>query len=223
MIRVPALPAVLSGQAHSRVHARTKQRGPARELKTVRLQRTLGPVGGEAGSRAGQPSDASSTGGFLRSTLSAATAASASVVGAGEGLLGKLVSLGAKGAKTGGAGAGGGECGVGLGLTQSTDGRFLASKMVPGGSAERCGEIRVGDELVSVNGASVEGLTLKQVVTLIKGLPSTKVVLGLRRGDFGFDVSLSRPSAVGGGGALGPAPPLPPPPSSPWSARGRRL
>jgi C-terminal processing protease CtpA/Prc len=49
--------------------------------------------------------------------------------------------------------------------------------VVAGGPADKCGRIRVGDELLAVNGSYVAGLPLHNVFKLVLGEDGTLVTL----------------------------------------------
>lgn len=75
--------------------------------------------------------------------------------------------------------------GVGLVLEENA-GRFFVNQLVPGSPAERSGAIRAGDEIHEIRTDSrsewseVKGLTLGQVVQLIRGPLGVPVGLRLR-------------------------------------------
>ena len=71
--------------------------------------------------------------------------------------------------------------GIGIQLTQKTDGSFVIENVPPGGPAATTGKIHPGDELVSVNGIKLAGRPMSFVAPLIVGAPNTVVKLSLLR------------------------------------------
>lgn len=97
--------------------------------------------------------------------------------------------------------------GVGVAL-QPQGGKFFVGGIAPGGPAAKAG-VRVGDEMVSVDGKSVGEFA--NALGKIRGKPGTEVVLGLRHGDTGkdYEVKLTRESLekfAPGQGNNGPPP-----------------
>ena len=78
--------------------------------------------------------------------------------------------------------------GIGASVTE-VDGQFIVLGPLPGSPAFEAG-LMPGDILVSVDGRSIEGLTLDETVTLIRGPKGTEVVLGVSR------AGISRPVEV---------------------------
>ena len=70
--------------------------------------------------------------------------------------------------------------GVGLGV-EDRDGTVVVTRVYPDSPAARA-QVRAGDAIVSVDGATTTGLTLKQVVEKIRGKEGTTVTVGFRRG-----------------------------------------
>ena len=91
------------------------------------------------------------------------------------------------------AAAGGGACqqtqqiegfpdsyaGVGLELTMA-DEKIRVVRPIKGGPSEAAG-IRVGDEVIAINGQSIEGLSLGDVVNRLRGRPDSQLTLALDR------------------------------------------
>ena len=71
--------------------------------------------------------------------------------------------------------------GIGIQLTQNTDGSFVIETVPPGGPAATTGKIHPGDELVSVDGIKLAGRPMSFVAPLIVGAPNTVVKLSLLR------------------------------------------
>ncbi len=80
--------------------------------------------------------------------------------------------------------------GTGMALSQE-EGRTVVREVFPGTPAERAG-LKPGDILVSVDGVPVFGLSLEEVVLLIRGTPGTRVVLELEREGLPFTRGLLR-------------------------------
>ena len=58
---------------------------------------------------------------------------------------------------------------------------FIIQSIVPGGAASATHEIIGGDQLVSVEGKPLEGLALKEVVNILKGLSAGIINVGIRK------------------------------------------
>ncbi len=71
--------------------------------------------------------------------------------------------------------------GVGAVLDQSS-GTTVIVRVIPGSPAERAG-VRAGDEIVAVDGTSVAGLTVDEIVAKVRGPEGTKVTLELKSTD----------------------------------------
>ncbi|MGW0119549.1 S41 family peptidase [Streptomyces sp. NPDC003327] len=73
--------------------------------------------------------------------------------------------------------------GVGLSAGRSGAGPVRVTRLRSDGPADRAG-LRVGDRLVSVDGRSTDGLSVSEVVSLLRGdgVPGSTVVLGVERG-----------------------------------------
>ena len=78
--------------------------------------------------------------------------------------------------------------GIGASVTE-VDGQFIVLGPLPGSPAFDAG-LMPGDILVSVDGRPIEGLTLDETVTLIRGPKGTEVVLGASR------AGISRPVEI---------------------------
>uniref|UniRef100_A0A6T8JUY2 PDZ domain-containing protein n=2 Tax=Hemiselmis andersenii TaxID=464988 RepID=A0A6T8JUY2_HEMAN len=99
------------------------------------------------------------------------------------------------------SGEGGGpvQAGVGIFFQQEGDGSVVVKTIVSGGSAEREGSVRVGDQILSVDEHKVVGEPLSVLRGLILGSQGSFVKLTFQRKDMGeahtFDVRLMRGSA----------------------------
>mmetsp|Transcript_40781 Transcript_40781/g.63667 ORF Transcript_40781/g.63667 Transcript_40781/m.63667 type:complete len:193 (-) Transcript_40781:1063-1641(-) len=82
-----------------------------------------------------------------------------------------------------------------------TGGGIYVSGVNPGGSVDKEGTIQVGDCLVGIDGMSVEGKTVSELVPHITGPVHSVVILDLQRGGQQYQVRLQR-----SGGANVPRP-----------------
>ncbi len=69
--------------------------------------------------------------------------------------------------------------------------QLVVMKTLPGSPATRSG-VLAGDVVVSIDGASVDGLTIDQAVAKIRGPRGTKVVLALQRGTESLSITIAR-------------------------------
>ncbi|MFD7444172.1 S41 family peptidase [Streptomyces sp. NPDC059909] len=89
--------------------------------------------------------------------------------------------------------------GVGLWARRGADGRVEVARVQRGGPAERAG-IRTGDEIRTIDGQSIDGRPVSQVVALLRGdaasgageAVGSSVVLGLQRGAHTWTETLRR-------------------------------
>ena len=109
--------------------------------------------------------------------------------------------------------------GVGLVLEARGRGPSFVAELAPGGSADRCGRVRVGDQLLRVDGQIVQGLTPADLSQIISGPEGTAVRLAFRRitsnffaeNEDNFEVTLIRavPQALPSARFVAPAGQLP--------------
>jgi carboxyl-terminal processing protease len=81
--------------------------------------------------------------------------------------------------------------GVGVWVRRGTDGTLRVASVQQGSPADRAG-VRVADELVTVDGRSVRGRSVVDVVAELRGAAGTVVAVGLQRGGRDFAVRLVR-------------------------------
>eukprot|EP01137_Pigoraptor_chileana_P003605 Opistho-2@43984 len=53
---------------------------------------------------------------------------------------------------------------------------IFVSRLLPGSRADNCGDVRVGDEILEVNGAKTSGCSLDTVTTMLKNVPGDLVL-----------------------------------------------
>lgn len=70
--------------------------------------------------------------------------------------------------------------GLGIEVTEDDQVGIRIDNATPDGPADRAG-IKAGDRIVSVDGEDTTGFHLQEVVKRMRGVPGTKVVLGIRR------------------------------------------
>ena len=72
---------------------------------------------------------------------------------------------------------------VGIGVTiREKDGKIMVVKVLPGSSAQEAGVVQ-GDELISVEGTSVAGMSTEDLRNLVVGPAGTTVTVGFRHAD----------------------------------------
>jgi hypothetical protein len=109
--------------------------------------------------------------------------------------------------------------GVGLVLEARGRGPSFVAELAPGGSADRSGRVRVGDQLESVDGQLVNGKTPSDLSQIISGPEGTYVTLAFRRvvstffteSEDSFEVTLVRAMPQSLSAARAPAPEAQPP------------
>jgi hypothetical protein len=86
--------------------------------------------------------------------------------------------------------------GIGAGLDQAADGIAFGA-VFPGGPAARAG-LAAGDRVVAIDGAGIAGLSVADVLQLLRGQPGTNVGLAVHRPSSGqdLDVVLERSTIV---------------------------
>ncbi len=73
--------------------------------------------------------------------------------------------------------------GIGIAL-HSTDGETLVvHSLTAGGPAQLCGVIHRGDQLLSVNGVNVQGMSQKELAKHLIGPIDSRIRIGFRRSD----------------------------------------
>ncbi len=80
--------------------------------------------------------------------------------------------------------------GIGVEIMQTLTGANI-SKIFENGPSEKAG-LKVGDTIISVDGESVEGLSLSEISSKVKGEENTKVKIGYRRGEETGEVEVTR-------------------------------
>lgn len=81
---------------------------------------------------------------------------------------------------------------VGIGVVvQKSDAGCIATEVMPSGGAFDAGVV-AGDEIISVNGESIAGCTLDDIVTKIQGIAGTTVTLGIVRNNAQFTLDIVR-------------------------------
>ena len=82
--------------------------------------------------------------------------------------------------------------GIGVTVSERTDGKGLDIKQVEAGSGAEAAGILPGDILNAVNGTSVAGMSLEDVKPMIRGEADTTVSLGILRGEEQLTVLVTR-------------------------------
>lgn len=77
--------------------------------------------------------------------------------------------------------SGEGSSGVGMAITRDRAGHFVVIDIAPKSSAE-ANHIAVGDRILSANGSPIDGLTMVEVVKILRGAPETTVELEIESG-----------------------------------------
>jgi carboxyl-terminal processing protease len=81
--------------------------------------------------------------------------------------------------------------GIGAYLDQKSSGFVRIVRPIPTSSAEKAG-LQAGDQIIAVNGSSVRGKEMNDVINLIKGPLGTKIRLGILRGSRTLAVTVTR-------------------------------
>ncbi|MCI5052503.1 MAG: S41 family peptidase [Simkaniaceae bacterium] len=85
--------------------------------------------------------------------------------------------------------------GIGAELRDELTG-FKIMRLLDGGPAKRCKEIKEGDQIIAVNREPVIGYHIIDAVSLIRGQKGSKVTLTMLRGEETFDVEIERDEIV---------------------------
>jgi hypothetical protein len=104
-----------------------------------------------------------------------------------------------------GSGRRGGRAGVGFKYRRLKSGLFYVTEVREGGAAWRSGQLRAGDTLTHVDGASLLGVSTEALGEMLLGANGTEVALTLQRGSGGAAAVearlVRRVGGAGGGGA----------------------
>mmetsp|Transcript_6533 Transcript_6533/g.15756 ORF Transcript_6533/g.15756 Transcript_6533/m.15756 type:complete len:124 (-) Transcript_6533:25-396(-) len=76
--------------------------------------------------------------------------------------------------------------GIGIHFTPDNKGMHIITGMRPGGPAESCGRILVGDILFKVDQKEVRNVAIQDVIRLLTGPPDTAVTLAVLDGKFPY-------------------------------------
>eukprot|EP00282_Hemiselmis_andersenii_P018143 CAMPEP_0114125828 /NCGR_PEP_ID=MMETSP0043_2-20121206/9506_1 /TAXON_ID=464988 /ORGANISM="Hemiselmis andersenii, Strain CCMP644" /LENGTH=124 /DNA_ID=CAMNT_0001218775 /DNA_START=14 /DNA_END=388 /DNA_ORIENTATION=+ len=76
--------------------------------------------------------------------------------------------------------------GIGIHFTPDNKGMHIITGMRPGGPAESCGRILVGDVLFKVDEKEVRNVAIQDVIRLLTGPPDTTVTLSVLDGKFPY-------------------------------------
>eukprot|EP00282_Hemiselmis_andersenii_P001855 CAMPEP_0114153502 /NCGR_PEP_ID=MMETSP0043_2-20121206/24391_1 /TAXON_ID=464988 /ORGANISM="Hemiselmis andersenii, Strain CCMP644" /LENGTH=98 /DNA_ID=CAMNT_0001248545 /DNA_START=15 /DNA_END=308 /DNA_ORIENTATION=+ len=71
----------------------------------------------------------------------------------------------------------GSKIGIGISFGVTAKGEVFITGMAPNGPAKASGQIRRGDQLISVDGQDVKGWDVNDIVKLIVGDPGSSVVI----------------------------------------------
>ena len=74
-----------------------------------------------------------------------------------------------------------GHAGVGLGFERGSDGNYTIFALQDGGPAATSGEILIGDQLLAVDGVPIRGLSVQQVICLIRGTEDSAICITVGR------------------------------------------
>ena len=81
--------------------------------------------------------------------------------------------------------------GIGAELGKNSSGTIEIIAPISGTPAAKAG-LKAGDLITSINGTSTNNMSIEKAVTLIRGKPGTKVVLGILRGSQTLNISIVR-------------------------------
>ncbi|MBL8602698.1 MAG: PDZ domain-containing protein [Myxococcales bacterium] len=105
-----------------------------------------------------------------------------------------LLLLGCSGSSSPGIGNGGGQWAGGIGAVlrhRANAGSLVLVTVPPEGGAGRAG-LRAGDEVLSIDGVEVRGLSARSITERLQGQVGTRVRLGIRRDAGAEEVSVER-------------------------------
>ncbi len=71
--------------------------------------------------------------------------------------------------------------GIGIEFSPDQNGAFIIHHLVEGGPAEKNGDIKVDDQVVQVDGVTIKGKSMSEVLNMIRGKAKSKVTLVLSR------------------------------------------
>ncbi|MDS0919778.1 tail-specific protease Tsp [Chlamydia psittaci] len=84
-----------------------------------------------------------------------------------------------------------GMCGIGVILKEDIDG-VIVKEIIPGGPAEKTGELHVDDVIYRVDGRSIDNLPFRAVLDCLRGSQGSEVILDVRSKDQNRTVKLKR-------------------------------
>lgn len=85
--------------------------------------------------------------------------------------------------------------GIGIAFQPTPQG-ILITNLIPGGPADKDGNIKVGDLLIEINGTKTSAISFEQAMKLLKGEKEEPIHLIFKRGEKEIDVKLKRETIV---------------------------